>query len=88
MVIKKVFNKNENKILLMLAFFSISIGLWNNFRQLWLQDNSFSVSNISSIISLGTLISVIAIALIGKYVKLNKLKNTLSIVLILKFVNM
>lgn len=88
MVVKKVFNKNENKILLMLAFFSISIGLWNNFRQLWLQDNSFSVSNISSIISLGTLISVIAIALIGKYVKLNKLKNTLTIVLILKFVNM
>ena len=87
-MIKKVFNKNENKILLMLAFFSISIGLWNNFRQLWLEDNSFSVSNISNIISLGTLISVIAIALIGKYVKLNKLKNTLSIVLILKFVNM
>lgn len=88
MVVKKVFNKNENKILLMLAFFSIPIGLWNNFRQLWLEDNSFSVSNISNIISLGTLISVIAIALIGKYVKLNKLKNTLSIVLILKFVNM
>lgn len=88
MVVKKVFNKNENKILLMLAFFSISIGLWNNFRQLWLQDNSFSASNISNIISLGTLISVIAIALIGKYVKLNKLKNTLTIVLILKFVNM
>ena len=87
-MVKKVFNKNENKILLMLAFFSISIGLWNNFRQLWLQDNLFSVSNISNIISLGTLISVIAIALIGKYVKLNKLKNTLSIVLILKFVNM
>lgn len=88
MLIKKIFDKNENKILLMLAFFSISIGLWNNFRQLWLQDNSFSVSNISSIISLGTLISVIAIALIGKYVKLNKLKNILTIVLILKFVNM
>ena len=85
---KKVFSKNENKILLMLAFFSISIGLWNNFRQLWLEDNSFSVSNISNIISFGTLISVIAIAFIGKYVKLNKLKNTLLIVLILKFVNM
>ena len=88
MVVKKVFNKNENKILLMLAFFSISIGLWNNFRQLWLEDNSFSVSNISNIISLGTLISVIAIAFIGKYVKLNKLKNTLVVVLVLKFINM
>ena len=88
MLREKVFNKNENKILLMLAFFSISIGLWNNFRQLWLQDNLFSVSNISNIISLGTLISVIAIALIGKYVKLDKLKKVLSIVLILKFINM
>ena len=87
-MVKKVLNKNENKILLMLAFFSISIGLWNNFRQLWLEDNSFSVSNISNIISLGTLISVIAIAFIGKYVKLNKLKNTLVVVLILKFINM
>jgi predicted MFS family arabinose efflux permease len=87
-VVKKVLNKNENKILLMLAFFSISIGLWNNFRQLWLEDNSFSVSNISNIISLGTLISVIAIAFIGKYVKLNKLKNTLVVVLVLKFINM
>lgn len=88
MLREKVFNKNENKILLMLAFFSISIGLWNNFRQLWLQDNLFSVSNISNIISLGTLISVIAISLIGKYVKLDKLKKILSIVLILKFINM
>lgn len=87
-MVKKVLNKNENKILLMLAFFSISIGLWNNFRQLWLEDNSFSVSNISNIISLGTLISVIAITFIGKYVKLNKLKNTLVVVLILKFINM
>ena len=87
-MVKKVLNKNENKILLMLAFFSISIGLWNNFRQLWLEDKSFSVSNISNIISLGTLISVIAIAFIGKYVKLNKLKNTLVVVLILKFINM
>lgn len=85
---KKVFSKNENKILLMLAFFSISIGLWNNFRQLWLEDNSYSISSISNIISIGTFISVIAIAFIGKYIKLNKLKNTLLIVLILKFVNM
>ena len=54
---KKV--KDENKILIMLAFFSISIGLWGNFRQLWLQDNSFSVTQISNIISIGTFISVI-----------------------------
>lgn len=70
--------KEENKILIMLAFFSISVGLWENFRQLWLQDNNFMVTDISNIISIGTFISVIIIALIGKYVKLNKLKKYVS----------
>ena len=59
----------------MLAFFSISVGLWGNFRQLWLQDNNFAVTNISNILSIGTFISVIIIGLIGKYVKLDRLKN-------------
>ena len=80
--------RNENKILIMLAFFSVSVGLWGNFRQLWLQDNNFSVTSISNIISIGTLISVIIIAFIGKYIKLDKLKNTLVIVLLVKFINM
>ena len=80
--------KDENKILIMLAFFSISTGLWGNFRQLWLQDNNFSVTQISSIISLGTFISVIGIALIGKYVKLDKMKKVLMSILIIKFINM
>lgn len=79
--------KNENQILIMLAFFSISVGLWGNFRQLWLQDNNFAVTNISNILSIGTLISVVIIGLIGKYVKLDKLKNTLVIVLLVKFIN-
>ena len=50
--------KEENKILIMLAFFSISVGLWGNFRQLWLQDNNFAVTDISNILSIGTFISV------------------------------
>lgn len=80
--------KEEDKILIMLAFFSISVGLWGNFRQLWLQDNNFAVTNISNILSIGTFISCVIIALIGKYVKLDKLKNMLVIVLIIKLINM
>ena len=80
--------KEEDKILIMLAFFSISVGLWGNFRQLWLQDNNFAVTNISNILSIGTFISCVIIALIGKYVKLDKLKNMLVIVLIVKLINM
>lgn len=28
--------KNENKILIALALMSVSFGLWENFRELWL----------------------------------------------------
>ena len=80
--------KRENQILIMLAFFSISMGLWENFRQLWLQDNNFSATNISNIISIGTLISVLGIMFAGKYIRLNKLKNFVSISLIIKFINL
>ena len=80
--------KNENQILIMLAFFSISVGLWGNFRQLWLQDNNFAVTNISNILSIGTLISVVIIGLIGKYVKLDRLKRVLVVVILIKFINM
>ena len=80
--------KDESKILIMLAFFSISIGLWGNFRQLWLQDNNFSITQISNIISIGTFISILGIAFIGRYVTLNKLKKSLVFILIIKFINM
>lgn len=80
--------KNENQILIMLAFFSISVGLWGNFRQLWLQDNNFAVTNISNILSIGTLISIVIIGLIGKYVKIDRIKSVLVIVILIKFINM
>ena len=80
--------KKENKILIMLAFFSISMGLWENFRQLWLQDNNFSATDISNIISIGTLVSVLGILLVGKYLKLEKLKVFVSFLLIIKFFNL
>lgn len=78
-------NKKENQILIMLAFFSISIGLWSNFRQLWLQDNNFSIPQISTILSLGTFISVLGIIFVGKFISLNKLKNIITASICIKF---
>lgn len=80
--------KVENKILIMLAFFSVSVGLWGNFRQLWLEDNNFAVTQISNIISIGTLISIIGIVLIGKFVSLNKLKSCITCIITVKFLNL
>ena len=80
--------KGENQILIMIACFSISMGLWEKFRGLWLQDNNFTITNISNIISIGTLISVLGIMFVGKNIKLEKLKGFVSISLIIKFLNL
>ena len=67
--------KEENKILVMLAFFSISIGLWTNFKQLWLQDNNLEVEKISQILSVSGLFCVIALILFAKKVSLKNIQS-------------
>ncbi len=79
---------NENKILIMLAFYSISIGLWGNFRQLWLENNSFTTNQISQILSMGTLLCALGILLVTNKIHGNKLKNFFLISFIVKILNM
>jgi len=74
----KIWNKAENKILIMLAFFSISKGLWENFKQLWLQDNNLNVTQISQILSIASLCCVIALIIFSQKLSLDKIKNVLS----------
>lgn len=76
--------KIEFRILAMLAFFSLSVGLWENFRQLWLQDNNFSAGDVSMITSAGILISVIGIVIVGQRLKPRHLKNFMLTVLFVK----
>ena len=80
--------KSENQILCMLAFLSLSMGLWENFRQLWLEDNGFSVLQISQITSLGTLASVLGILFVSQKVTLDKLKGFMSFSIVVKFFNL
>ncbi len=80
--------KSENQILCMLAFLSLSMGLWENFRQLWLEDNGFSALQISQITSLGTLVSVLGILFVSQKVTLNKLKGFMSFTIVVKFFNL
>lgn len=84
----KIWSKTENKILIILLLFSISIGLWNNFRQLWMQDNGLNPTEISQIISFGTLFCVIGILIFSKYIKLDKIKNFITIALFFKVINL
>lgn len=72
----------------MLALFSISIGLWENFRQLWLQENGFSAQEIGNLSGLGTVLAAIAVLLVGKNLKFQNLKVFITLILALKVVNL
>lgn len=75
------------QIMTMLAFFSISIGLWENFRQLWLQGNGFSATEVSNVISMGTIIGAFGVVLVGKFVKMAQLKKFMTATLVFRCVN-
>lgn len=80
--------KDENKILIMLAFFSISIGLWENFKQLWLQSNSFNISQIGTILSIASIVSAVCIFIISTRIELKNIKKFISVTLIMKILTM
>lgn len=80
--------KDETKILIMLAFFSISMGLWDNFRQLWLEANNMNITQISSLLSMGTFISAILIFISAKTLKLDKIKGFITGCLLANSINM
>ncbi len=80
--------KEENKVLVMLAFFSISIGLWTNFKQLWLQDNHLEVEKISQILSISGLFCVIALIVFAKKVSLKNIQKVITIALLIKAINL
>lgn len=87
-IMKNILKKTENKILIILLLFSISIGLWNNFRQLWMQDNGLDPTQISKILSFGTLFCVIGILIFSKYIKLDKIKKFITVALLIKIINL
>lgn len=76
--------KNENRILVMLAFFSIGVGLWANFRQLWLEDNYLSVSQISRLLGFGTMICAFFALVAAKYISPARIKMFISTLLLVK----
>lgn len=86
----KLFTKisNEHLILVMLAFYSISIGLWNNFRQLWMESNNFNVNEISKILSFATLICAIGILFFAKKINLQNIRKFILLALIIKCITL
>ena len=59
--IRKFFNINDEDILMIvLAFTAFSVGIWTNYRQLWLKSIGFDVVSISRILSVALLLNFVA----------------------------
>ena len=80
-------NKNLKYIFLMIIFFSISFGLWNNFRLLWLEENSLNSSEISRVMSLATFFGAISIIFISLKISMTNIKKLVSTTLIIRIVS-
>lgn len=82
--IKKVDNKFL--ILLVLAFFTVAVGLWGNYRQLWLAANNLSAASISKVISIASVVASLSLAFYTQKFSINKLKSGMIITLIIKII--
>ena len=66
---------DENVLMIMLAFMSFSIGVWTNYRGLWLESVGFDVGGISRIISVALICSAIISFVISLFSTKVKIKS-------------
>lgn len=83
---KKILHDNCFWILFFLALFGFSIGVFNNYRELWMSVNHLSTANISHVISISYLVTVLILFFFTIRVSANKLKWGISISLVIKMI--
>lgn len=85
MIMKMVKDKNT-RILIFLGFFGFALGLFSNYRELWLSANGITPESISRVISIASFITILVLLYFTFKISVNRLKNGISIVLILKLI--
>lgn len=77
-------DRNLKFIFLMIIFLSISLGLWNNFRLLWLEQNNLTAEEIGKLMSLASFFGCLSILFISLKVNMNRIKEMVSFTLLIK----
>ncbi len=70
---------DEDLLMIVLAFMSFSIGIWRNYRQLWLENVGFDVQSISKILSVALICSALISFVISIYSTRVKVKNVIML---------
>jgi len=79
---KSKISENCFLLLVFLALFGFSVGLFSNYRELWMSNNNISASSISHVISISYVVTVLVLTFFTIRVRINKIKNALEIVLV------
>lgn len=80
--------KSETLLLIVLGIMSFSLGIWLNYRQLWLKSIGFDVTSISKILSVSLICSSIIIFIISFFSTKIKLKNILTLSLFFRMISL
>ncbi len=79
----KILNNKSLLLLIFLGIFGFAIGLFDNYRDLWMNSNGIGTASISKIISISYLVTVLVLLYFTIRVPNNKLKDGILISLIL-----
>ena len=79
---------DENLLMIVLAFMCFSIGIWGNYRQLWLSDNGFDIVSISRLFSVALICSAVISFIISLFSYKIKVKNVTLLSMVLRIISM
>ncbi len=88
-MIKRIKNAGNEKVLLLVLFLmAFSVGIWGNYRQLWLKDKLFTVTEISRIFSVALICSAVISFIVSLFSSKIKIKNVILESIILRTIAM
>ena len=77
----------ENILLIVFALMSFSIGIWTNYRSMWLESINFNVQSISRILSVALICSSIIAFIISLFSSKIKVKNVIVLSMIIRIIS-
>lgn len=80
----KRINKDCLKVLIFSGIFAFANGIFANYQELWLTENEFTASSISTIIALASIITVLVFLYLSVRITPDKLKKGMEILVILE----
>lgn len=79
---------DENLLMIILALMSFAIGIWENYRQLWLESNGFDIVSISRVYSTALICSSIISFIISIFSSRVKIRSVILLSIIFRIISL